>query len=286
MRIFFLISILILSLSDTLAYIVKDAKNNLFEFDSEPNVATISPSATHAIYAVGAEKFLVAVSRYCDYPKDVKSKEKIGGILDIDYEKIITLRPDLLLMPAINDDSMQRRLKKFGIKCFFIHNDGFEHIADDLRLVGALFNKKAQADVLADDFEKFVTSISQKKLGNSKKALFIFYGNIAAGKGSFVDGIMEILSLDNCARKIGKPWPMLSREFILNSNIDILFVELPPNSNSEFLLAQFKNDSVWKNVPAVKNNSVYFIPRELIVVPSIRVKDAITLMGNYLKDTN
>ena len=265
------------------SYSVRDIRGTAFEFRQPPKVVTVSPSATQAVYAAGAGSCLLANSRYCDYPLEARGKPKIGGILDLDYEKIVSLKPDIVIMPDISDSRVSQRLESLGIKCFFVHNEGFEHIADDVRLIGKLFNSESESERAAAEFEKVVDRISREIIGAGKRALFMFFGNIAAGSGSYVDGIMKLMGLENCAAKSGRAWPALSREFILASGVEVLFVELAPGENPDAILAKYKNDPVWGTSPAIAKGNVCFVPREFIVVPSLRIVEAMNLMAEFLQ---
>lgn len=183
-------------------YEAVDALGRKFEFSKPPVCATIVPAVTQNIFAIGADSFLVANSRFCVYPEGAKRKIKLGGYIDPDYEKIAELKPEIFILPSTADSRVERRLAKLGIKCFVLNAEGIENIAADIRLLGALFDKRSEAEKCAAEFERL---ISRSDEGRGRSALFMF-GKMAAGKGSFVGGLLEAWRLKNCAEKIGRPW--------------------------------------------------------------------------------
>lgn len=258
-------------------YEAVDALGRKFEFSKPPVCATIVPAVTQNIFAIGADSFLVANSRFCVYPEGAKRKIKLGGYIDPDYEKIAELKPEIFILPSTADSRVERRLAKLGIKCFVLNAEGIENIAADIRLLGALFDKRSEAEKRAAEFERL---ISRSDEGRGRSALFMF-GKMAAGKGSFVGGLLEACGLKNCAEKIGRPWAELPREFILSARPEILFVEYENEEVRAELEKYYKTDGVWRATPAVKNSMICFVPRNFVIIPSSRVGEALKLMRSF-----
>ena len=116
--------------------------------------------------------------------------------------------------------------------------------------------------------------------GEKPRAVFVF-GNMAAGKGSYVGDLINACGLENIADAAEKPWPVLSREFIVSSAPEILFVEFADEAEKSSLRKFYEGDSVWRATPAVKNGRVYFVPRDLVGIPGPRVTAALRLMREF-----
>jgi len=283
MRVFFAALVFCAFAHGLSAYKVKDARGVEFEFAAPPKVATIVPSVTEIIFAIGADENLLADSRYCVYPDGAKLKPKIGGYIDPDYEKIALLKPELFVLPGVKDSRMQERLAKFSIPCFLLHREGLENISADVRMMGELFQKRARAEEIAEKIDALVREReANKKIPDSKKmrALFLF-GNMAAGAGSYVGDLLEVCGFANCAAAAGKPWPALSREFLLKSNPEIVFVAVETEAERKEFETLITSDPVWRAVAAVKNGRVHFIPRDAVIVPAPRVVEAVALMKSF-----
>lgn len=261
------------------AYTVKDARGTAFEFDAPPQAATLVPAVSQDIYAIGADKYLLANSRYCVYPEGAKNKIKIGGFIDPDYEKIAELKPQIFILPTLADSRIEDRLAKFGIKCFILHKEGVENIEADIKMLGELFQMEDAAKKVAEEMKSALKPVPDAAYAG-KRALFMF-GNMAAGKGSFVGDMLDACGLKNAADEIGKPWPVLNREFILTAAPEILFVELPGESERETVLEFYRNDPVWKSTPAVRNSRICLVPREHVTVPSPRILKALEIMREF-----
>ena len=75
-----------------------DATGVNFALSEAPSrIISLAPSLTENVYLLGCADKLVGVTTYCEFPAEAKSKEKVGNLLEPNIEKIITLKPDLVL---------------------------------------------------------------------------------------------------------------------------------------------------------------------------------------------
>ncbi|NMB83144.1 MAG: ABC transporter substrate-binding protein, partial [Ignavibacteria bacterium] len=99
-----LVSLMIISCSEkknqstNYDFIVDDLGNS-FQFENPPKrVIALAPNLTEFIYDLGLQHYLVGNTTYCDYPEDAKLKDKVGDMLTFNFEKILTLKPDLIFI--------------------------------------------------------------------------------------------------------------------------------------------------------------------------------------------
>lgn len=261
------------------AYAVEDAQGTHFEFEKSPRCATVVPAITQNIFAIGAGKYLVANSRYCDFPEEAKHRIKIGGYIDPDYEKIVSVKPEIFILPATSDSRVANRLRKLGIKCFILNGEGIANISADVRLLGKLFGLEESAEKTAAAFD---SALKPDNSGGGRRAFFMF-GRMAAGRGSFAGDLLNACGLANCADKIGRPWAEVPREFVLAANPEIIFAEYENEKSRAETERFFRTDSVWRTTSAVKNSRICFVPRDTVIVPSVRVAEALEIMRAFLQ---
>src|SRR3989338_8102906 len=94
----------------------------------ELRIISITPSTTEIACAVGLIDNLVGVSTFCDYPPEVKSKEKIGSFSEPNIEKIVFLKPDLVLATGLEQADAVLKLKKMNINVFTVDPRNFEEL--------------------------------------------------------------------------------------------------------------------------------------------------------------
>ena len=169
---------------------VADASGKVFEFASPPKAATVVPSLSQEIFAIGAQDFLLGNSNYCIYPEAAKSKPRLGGLLNPDYEKIASFKPDIFLLPlSPTGRAIARRLESVGVRAFFTNPEGIGNISKDVALLGRVFFRDTEAEKIARGFDAELSSPEGRAAGRGRRALFMF-GNMAAGAGSFVSGML------------------------------------------------------------------------------------------------
>ncbi len=103
-------------------------------------VISFAPSVTETLFALGLGDRVVGITRYCTYPPQVRNLPQIGGYLDPNFEMILSLKPDLVLLLK-EHSSIAGFLKKNGIAFRAIDDENFCDILQSFRTIGGLFGK-------------------------------------------------------------------------------------------------------------------------------------------------
>ncbi len=257
---------------------IVDGRGMRHNFSTSPKAVALAPVVTDLIFAIEAEDNLLAVSAFSDTRgKDIK---KIGSIFGADWEKIVVIAPDVVIIPYTMDDGVAKRLDKIGIKCVSLHKESLSGIADDIVMLGEIFSRREKAKFLAEQFQR---KLNNPHLAEKIRCAFLF-SSVAAGKGSFVSDALNLCGFKNCADKTNSPWPILSREFILGENPQALFLAADSEAHFNREFERLRADPAWRSTDALKNGRVYFVPLNDIVLPSVRVLNAINLFEKARKD--
>ena len=102
----------------------------------------MSPTITEIISSLGKEDLIVGVTNFCNYPKSACSKTKIGSALTPDMEKILSLRPDIIFTPRMQNSKVESKGKKLGLKLINLGFDSFQDIKDSIALIGNKLQSK------------------------------------------------------------------------------------------------------------------------------------------------
>lgn len=268
------------------SYSVTDGSGRRFEFSSPPSrVATLTPSITEEIYAIGAEDSLVGTSRYCSYPPGAEKKPKIGGFADPDYEKIARIKPEIVVLPMLADRGIEDKLKILGIRCFYLNKEGLENIASDVRLLGELFQKRAGAESVARNIDILVRRRNENmKIPPSKKPRAIFlFGRMAAGKNSYIGDVLEVCGFRNCADASGRPWCVPTGESVLRTDPEIVFAAVADRAEADAVKNALSSDPVWSATSALKNSRVVCLDRGPFIIPAPRITEAVEILDKHAK---
>ena len=105
-------------------------------------IVSLVPALTEMLLAIGAGPQVVAVSSYDDFPLEVKSLPRVGALLDPDMEKILALRPDLVVSYGSQTD-MQAQLARAKIGVFSYRHAGLNGVFTTLKDLGAAVGRTA-----------------------------------------------------------------------------------------------------------------------------------------------
>ena len=137
-------------------------------------VISLAPHATELIYHVGAGSQLVAVTSYSDYPAEAKKLPIVGDFRQIDLERVLAMKPDLVVVwQGGNPQKQLERLKKAGIPVFYSDARHLKDIPDNMVKLGILTGHEASARKKAGQWTAGMNRL--KKQYGKRQAVRVFY---------------------------------------------------------------------------------------------------------------
>ena len=97
-------------------------------------IVSVVPGITEILFALDLGDRVVGVSRFCNYPPEVRKLPKIGGLLDLNFEAIVRLRPDLVILPEENQE-LKKRLNDFKINALLVNQSSWEGMLDSFEKI-------------------------------------------------------------------------------------------------------------------------------------------------------
>jgi iron complex transport system substrate-binding protein len=113
-------------------------------------------SNTEIICALGRADWLVGVDNHSDFPPEiVENTEKIGPDLDIDIDRVLALKPDLVItsLTVPGHERCLARLQQAGLPCLVTEPHSLSDVATDIRRIGAAIDATNRAEELAEQFD-------------------------------------------------------------------------------------------------------------------------------------
>ncbi|WP_353684579.1 helical backbone metal receptor [Thermodesulfovibrio sp. 3907-1M] len=218
-------------------------------FAEPQRIISLAPSVTEAVYYLGAIDRLVAVSNYCKWPQEVTKKPKAGGMMDPSYEKILSLKPDLVIISKdVTPKEVYNRLVELGIKVHVYAPETLKNMPDELIRLGIAIGKEREAKIVAREFKESIKKI--KKPFNGQRALFVIWAEplTVAGKSSHINEVMNLLGLKNIAETSS-----INIETVIKLNPEIIFFGAGHKTVYERLILKLKDTN------AFKKGNIYFI---------------------------
>ena len=142
---------------------VVDSYNRTVTIESEPKrIITIAPNITEGIYALGKGGNLVGRSDYDDYPTEVSKVASIGSLLKPNIEKIVELKPDVVIASTHFDKDVVKKLEDLNIKVLVLYGEeNFDGVYDTMSKLGQVVNASEKAQSIISDMKKKVADITK-----------------------------------------------------------------------------------------------------------------------------
>ncbi|QQR81627.1 MAG: cobalamin-binding protein [Deltaproteobacteria bacterium] len=237
------------------------------EASAYSRLISLKPSATEMIFALGAGDRLVGVTTYCKHPAEAEKIAKVGGYSNPNLEKIISLKPDLvILIPDATSPRVYEALQRAHIETLVLKGKTLHDIFDDLKTLGEKLDVANKAQSLVEKLQTEIKSIPQTE--HKQTAYMVVQRNplIIAGRGTFLSELMSLAGLKNLGDQASLPYPRLSLEILLQKNPDmILDIDATPEEN------------FWGKFPtlkAYKNKKIFFFDANLFI-PSTQIVETL-----------
>jgi iron complex transport system substrate-binding protein len=245
-------------------------------------VVTLLPSLTETVCALGACPRLVAVDRYSDWPAEVRSLPKAGGLDDAQVEEIVRLRPDVVLLSL--SQRITGRLQELGVQSVALDTQTFAQIAYSVVLVGQVLGLSERAAALNGEIDRSVRAVSETARAHRHGAGPSVYVEVdrapyAAAADSFIGEMLARLGARNIVTPDLGPFPRLNPEYVVRHDPDVIVV-------TEEELPDFAGRPGWSQIRAVKEQRVCSFPpgvRYMIERPGPRVADGMQALEACLE---
>ncbi len=256
-------------------------------FAQEQRIIPLAPSINEIVYALGKGDEVVANTTYATYPKEAQSKPKVGGYFSVSLEKILALKPSLVLMQR-NNLPLIPKLKKFGIKAKLIRISSLNDIKEGIKTIGRLTETQDRAEIIVKNIENAIKDT--QGILKDKKILIVFGRQFDLKKSIYVSGnsiyfadIIRASGNQNAFAEETTKQPLLSYEGIIATNPDIIYILAHLLKGEKEI-----NDLVktWQTLPvtAAKAKTIYVTTKEYSGRPSQRVVNYIEDFRDILKD--
>jgi iron complex transport system substrate-binding protein len=244
-------------------------------------VVSLSPNLTEIVYFVGAGSRLVGVTDFCDYPPAARTRPKIGGIINPSLERVLALKPDLVLAARGNDLAFVERLRQHGLPVFATDPHSFEEVLRLIERIGALLGLAEQARVRTARLRGRLAELEARARASPThpRALVLISLDplFAAGRDTFIDDLLRHAGLRNAAAARG-PWAKWSAERVLASAPDLLVVVAEHGGTAATrreLLAQLQHRSPWRELACVRAGQVYPATDDYLTIPGPRLLEGL-----------
>ena len=250
-------------------------------------IISLIPSTTEMLFALGAGPRVVGVGNFDRYPAEALTRTKVGGLIDPDVERIISLKPDLVIVYETQTD-LRAQLDRAKIPIFLYQHAGLPDITTTIRELGARVGSAKDGNALADRIESEIADVRKRVAGRPRpKTLLVFgrdaetlRGIYASGAVGFLHDMLVAAGGTNVFSDVQRQSIQTTSELAVARAPDVI-IEVGIDTAS----TSGRNLRAWDSlasIPAVRNKRIYQLRGDGMMNPGPRISASVRRVAEVL----
>lgn len=255
-------------------------------------IISMSRGVTEVLFALELGERVVGVTQFCTYPPEAKTRAKVGAYTDTNYEAIVLLKPDLVVLLPSNKRQGER-LGQLGLPCVTVDMRTVDGILKTIEVLGKRCGAQKKAEEVVAGMKKRLERVQKLTKGRVRPRVLLSVDRdvrassvrqvYLAGRGLFHDDLLKYAGGENAFSQEGIDYPKVSAEGIINMRPDVILELLPQLAGRKEDIK--KAEAAWsslKVLPAVRTGRVHVLSGEYVSVPGPRVVQTVEDMARLL----
>jgi len=255
-------------------------------------IVSLAPSLTETLFALGLGDRVVGVTRYCSYPPEALELPKVGGHLDPNFEAIVSLEPDLVVVIPSSSENGQR-LESLGIRVLEVDQHDVEAVLESVEVVAEACGVADRGADLRAEIDGRLATIRRVVEHAARPRAVVVVGHQAgdeavrsvwaAGSDTFYDGVLRIAGGDNAVTGGLARYPELSREGLASLDPDVV-LDVIAGLGDRRLDLETVHES-WMRLTelrAVREQRINVLVGDQMVVPGPRLPEMVEAIARAL----
>ncbi|MCX8160617.1 MAG: helical backbone metal receptor [Candidatus Saccharicenans sp.] len=233
-------------------------------------IVSLAPNLTEILFALGLEREIIGVTRYCDYPEEARNREIVGGLVDLNLEKIRSLKPDLVLGFRGNPRRLIDRLWHQPIPVYvFDSGRTFDDLFVLIARIGQLTCRQERATDLITNLKQQIMEIEKNlpPAGFRKKVFLTMSGQGSGlwtcGRDSYLSYLLEKARAENIAAGEKGNWLVYSREKLIKDNPELILILCRSKEDFDRARTWFTAQPALQKIWAVRGERFFFLDENL-----------------------
>jgi iron complex transport system substrate-binding protein len=252
-------------------------------------IVSLIPAVSEMLFSLGVGPTVVAVSSFDDYPPDVLKLPRVGALLDPDLERILALRPDLVIVYESQVD-LRRQLERAMVPMFVYKHAGLADVTTTIRQLGTRVGRDEEAAAVVGRIDAALADIRRRVAGRPRPRTLLVFGRdaltlrgiYASGGIGFLSDMLDMAGGDNVFSDVNQQSVQATSELILARRPDAILELRAGDMTPE---QQQREIAVWQalaSVPAVRTGRIAILTDPRTVVPGPRVAEGTALIARAL----
>ncbi len=250
-------------------------------------IVSIVPSVTEMLFAMGAGPRVIGVGTFDRYPPEALTRTKVGGLIDPDIERIISLKPDLVVVYGTQSD-LRTQMARAGIPIFLYQHAGLSDITSTIRELGARIGNVKESSDLASQIESDIADVKRRVAGRPRPRTLLVFGRdaetlrgiYASGGIGFLHDMLEAAGGSNVFADVQRQSIQTTSELAVTRAPDVI-IEIGVDTAS----ATGRNLSAWDtlpSIPAVRTKRIYQLRGDGMMNPGPRISTSVRRLAEVL----
>jgi iron complex transport system substrate-binding protein len=231
---------------------------------------------------------VVGVTTYCNYPQEAQTREQIGGFSaeTMSVEKIIALKPDLVLSAGKLHKTVIEALEQAGVTVYAVDAETFDQVYTSIEAIGQMTDHNEEATHLVAQMKERVAAVESvvAEIPNEKHPT-VFWETwddplMTAGPTTFAGQMIAKGGGVNLFAEVTERYPQISIEEVIKRNPDVI---MGPDTHGEALTAdQVATRPGWETVKAVQDGRIYVFDGDITSRAGPRIVDGLEMIARAL----
>jgi len=260
-------ALIILTLSSFAhAYMLMDETGRYVNVPTHPRrIVSLAPDITEILFALGLEKEVVGITQFSDYPEAAGNKPKVGSYINLSLERILGLHPDLVIGTTNgNRKEAVNKLEKAGVPVYVTNPERFSDIFTMILNIGRITGREAAGRQLVGNMKKKTDRIVLLTANCSKPKVFVQIDSnplVSVGRNTIYHELIGMAGGLNIAGRVPAKYPRYSMESLIKEQPEVILLSSMSGKASRKAAMAYWNR--WQDIPAVRNQRLYFIDGDL-----------------------
>jgi iron complex transport system substrate-binding protein len=252
-------------------------------------IVSLIPPMTETLFAIGAGPQVVAVGSFDNYPPEVEKLQRVGALLDPDVERILSLRPDLVVVYESQAD-LRAQLQRAQVPMYVYKHAGLADITTSIRDVGIRVGRAAAADELAQTIEQRIAAVRKRVAGLPRPSTLVVFerepftlrGIYASGGIGFIHDIVNAAGGTNAFADVKRQAVQATTELVLARRPAVIIELRAAVARGEDTRREIATWNALSTLPAVQQGRVYLFSDQRMSIPGPRVGEVVEILGKTI----
>jgi iron complex transport system substrate-binding protein len=237
---------------------------------TEPiRLVSLAPHLTELAFSAGAGDRVIATVEFSDYPEAARRIPRIGDAFRIDYERLLALRPDAVLVWQSGTPIQTiERVRALGFKVIEITIHRLDEIPAALRTIGGLAGTEAVAEEAAKQFEREIAELRARYTDRERLSVFVQINDrplYTVNGEHIISEVLELCGGRNVFASLSELAPAIGIEAVIAASPQVILATDRAVADPAQAWAR------WRSIPAVRNGNVYTVRADDIARSTTRL---------------